>query len=259
MKGIRKGTAILMMCLWLPLWAAAQGLTFGEPITGTRPYPEGASLEEAGYVLSYAYPQVEAQSEADEGINRYYQSVAQDMEASRFGALAQESEEMRTEGMPPAYTQIDYQITHNDERYVSVLFTTRQFVGNGEGELLSADTFARDGVYAGQAIGLSQVLGLEEGATAETALNDQLTTAESLAYRLVWEIVQSQMQNVDGDYLDGLSAESVQGAFSPETDFYLDEDGNIVFFIQPGILAGEVAGALRFPFAPAELLSAVRE
>ena len=49
------------------------------------------------------------------------------------------------------------------------------------------------------------------------------------------------------------------GAFSPESDFYLDADGNVVFFIQAGEIAGEIAGVLHFPFNPAELLSAVKE
>ena len=52
---------------------------------------------------------------------------------------------------------------------------------------------------------------------------------------------------------------SLTGAFSPESDFYLDADGNVVFFIQAGEIAGEIAGVLRFPFNPAELLSAVKE
>ena len=59
--------------------------------------------------------------------------------------------------------------------------------------------------------------------------------------------------------LFGAGAEHVRGAFSPESDFYLDGDGNVVPFIQPGEIAGEIAGVLRFPFAPAELLSAVKE
>ena len=38
-----------------------------------------------------------------------------------------------------------------------------------------------------------------------------------------------------------------------------DAEGNVVFFIQPGEIAGEIAGVLTYPFAPAELLSAVNE
>ena len=80
--------------------------------------------------------------------------------------------------------------------------------------------------------------------------------AERLAYQLVWQNIQQSSQQVDGDYLDGLSEVGLRAAFSPESDFYLDADGNIVFFIQAGVVAGEVAGILTFPFSSAELLSA---
>ena len=90
-------------------------------------------------------------------------------------------------------------------------------------------------------------------------LSDGQSVAERLAYELVWQIVERDSQNADGDYLDGLSKEQLTGAFSPESDFYLDADGNVVFFIQAGEIAGEIAGVLRFPFNPAELLSAVKE
>lgn len=99
----------------------------------------------------------------------------------------------------------------------------------------------------GQPVSLSQVLGLEEEGGE---LSDGQSVAEQLAYELVWQIVERDSQNADGDYLDGLSKEQLTGAFSPESDFYLDVDGNVVFFIQAGEIAGEIAGVLRFPFNP---------
>ena len=59
------------------------------------------------------------------------------------------------------------------------------------------------------------------------------------------------------DYDPDLTMEELQNAFSPESDFYLDEDGNLVFYVQAGVIAGEVNGILTYPFSPAELLSAV--
>lgn len=108
----------------------------------------------------------------------------------------------------------------------------------------------------GQPVSLSQVLGLEEEGGE---LSDGQSVAEQLAYELVWQIVERDSQNADGDYLDGLSKEQLTGRVSPESDFYLDADGNVVFFIQAGEIAGEIAGVLHFPFNPAELLSAVKE
>lgn len=212
-------------------------LPLAAPITGQRSW-ELADGERI--TLRYAYPQFEAWLEADRAINAYYQAMAQDM-----ARLDQ-----------PVAADIAFEVQHNSKRYVSVVRTSSTAGGSGESVSLSADTFARDGLYAGQPVSLSQVLGLEQEGDE---LDDGASVAERLAYELVWQIVERDSQNADGGYLDGLTPRELQSAFSPESDFYLDADGNVVFFIQAGEIAGEIAGVLTFPFAPAELLSAVKE
>ncbi len=211
-------------------------LALSTPITGeqSRQGEDGTELR-----LRYAYPQFEAWTDADKAINAYYQALASDL-----GDLAE-----------PMEADVAFEVTHNTSRYLSVALTIPTLGGSGESQSLSADTFARDGIYAGEIITLSQVLGLEQEGGE---LNDSESVAEELAYKLVWQIVERDSQNADGDYLDGITAQEVRSAFRPETDFYLDEDGNVVFFIQAGEIAGEIAGILRFPFSPAEMLSALK-
>lgn len=217
--------------------AAAEGLMQAAPLTGTVTRPDGVQAPETAFLLSYELPQFEGGANVSQPINRYYQEMAQGM--------ADAADTLQEEG---GQYHITFEITHMSQRYASVVLSRVFQGGNAEQETLSADTFALDGVYAGQAVTLSQVLGLE-GDDAPESL------AESLAYDLVWQMIEQEMQNLDHDYLDGLSRQDVERAFVPETDFYLDESGNVVFFIQAGELAGEIAGVLRFPFAPAELLS----
>lgn len=50
----------------------------------------------------------------------------------------------------PVDASIDYEVTHDSSRYVSVVLTSTTLGGGGENVSLSADTFARDGLYAGQ-------------------------------------------------------------------------------------------------------------
>lgn len=242
-----KRAAAFAMALCLALACAAaqgeameeqSGLAQAQPLTGEHAWPADSFGQAC--TLRYSYPQFQAESETDAAINAYYQALSRDMENL-------------TE---PVDALIGFEIEHNSSRYVSVVLTSTTFGGGGESVSLSADTFARDGLYAGQPVSLSQVLGLEEEGDE---LSDGENVAERLAYDLIWRIVERDSQNADGDYLDGLTQEQVRGAFSPESDFYLDGDGNVVFFIQPGEIAGEIAGVLRFPFAPAELLSAVKE
>ena len=218
--------------------AFAGALPLADDLTGEHVWQADGVTEDC--TLRYRYPQFEAWTEADKAINAYYQAMAQDMQNMS----------------EPVDASIDYEVTHDSSRYVSVVLTSTSLGGGGESISLSADTFARDGLYAGQPVSLSQVLGLEEEG-GELSVGQSV--AEQLAYDLIWRIVERDSQNADGDYLDGLTKEQLTGAFSPESDFYLDEDGNVVFFIQAGEIAGEIAGVLRFPFAPAELLSAVKE
>lgn len=84
--------------------------------------------------------------------------------------------------------------------------------------------------------------------------------AEQLAYELVWQIVERDSQNADGDYLDGLSKEQLIPARSaPNPIFIWMRMETWCFSFKRGEIAGEIAGVLHFPFNPAELLSAVKE
>lgn len=148
---------------------------------------------------------------------------------------------------------LSHEISHDSERYVSLVFSFSTMSGSAQHETIWADTLARDGLYAGQELTLSQILGLEQ----EDA--EGRSVAAALAYDLIWQIVEQEQADPDAGYRDGLTKAELEAAFDPETDFHLDEDGNVVFFIQSGEAAAEVAGVLRFPFAPAELLSAVHE
>lgn len=234
-------------CLFYGANAQEVGLEPATPITGKQLQPENA--QNAGDVcLIYTYPQFAAENEADETINRFFRQKAGMMLQER----AQDDE-------LPDRQEIDYRLALNTQRYVSVLLYNRTSTARGEYERLEAHTFARDGVYAGQMLTLSQVLGLEEtGSEGEENVTDE-TLAETLCYDLVWQIIERGMQDLDGDYLEDLTREKLCQTLHPEQDFYLDEEGNVVLYIQAGEVAGEIAGTLLFPFAPAELLSAMKE
>ena len=235
-------------CLFCGSLAQELGLKPAKPISGKQLLTaDGQNTNEASLV--YAYPQFTVENEADEAINRFFRQEA--------GAMLQERAQ---NAEPPERQEIGYRLALNTQRYVSVLLYTRTATYRGEYERLDAHTFARDGVYAGQSLTLSQVLGLEQetGTAGAKGVTDESLT-ESLCYDLVWQIIERGMQDMDGDYLEDVTQEKLRQAFHPEQDFYLDEEGNVVLYIQAGEVAGEIAGTLLFPFAPAELLSAMKE
>ncbi|NLO84197.1 MAG: hypothetical protein GX096_02030 [Clostridiales bacterium] len=255
MKHSFKWLLSVLLCLMLVGGAFAQGLELAQPLRGGRTLTDDGSTE-GNYTFSYSFPQFAAQTQTDQAINDYYQAVAQDMQSGmNIGMIDSAALDLEM-GTSPALMELDYQIMLNDDLYLSVVQSARQVAGNTESDSVSATTFARDGLYAGQPINLSQVLGLEQ---EDDELTDVESTAEKLAYRLVWEIVKRDSENIEAEYLDGVSEDTLREAFDPESDFYMDSDENIVFFIQSGVIAGSIAGILTFPFAPAELLSAVKE
>jgi len=55
-------------------------------------------------------------------------------------------------------------------------------------------------------------------------------------------------------YSTDLTYEMLELLFYPEEDFYLDADGNPVFFIQSAYVCDSADGLLLFPFTIEELL-----
>ena len=232
--------------------AQTGSLTESQPLTGERFFPEGANAQSAVYTLRYSLPQFAGDLPAVQSINASFQAMAADLTSATLDDIAPSANAGDSPGLG---TELTYRLTANSADYLSVLLSTRQNMGNSEAETWSAVTYALSGVYEGQALSLSQAMGLEQP-EGETAADT--TYASELAYGLVWNIIADQAAALQVDYFPELTQADLRRALNPESDFYLDADGNFVFFIQSGVLAGEVEGILTFPFSAAELLSAVK-
>ena len=246
----------LPVCALIPAVAFAQGLELADSISGMQVYPQGAEQEQAVYWFRYEYPQFVAQSPADQSINAYYQAMRDDLSIFLMPQSVEEQLAMREPEEPVYYTDLAYQVTANTDSYLSVTLTSQQFLGYAQSERIEANVFARDGVYAGQLVTLSQVMGLEQ---EDDAFDTGASYASQLVYKLVWKIMGEQQASQQQNFFEGIARTDVEAAFSPETDFYMDLDGNLVFFIQAGIVSSAVEGILNYPFSTAELLTAVRE
>ena len=209
--------------------ASGEELKLTLPLEGKwRP----ADDSQASFV--YRLPQFEPNSNCAVQINQFYREyLYQNFNPQSFENIS----------------SVDFEVTCLDERYLSIILRWSVEAGQGMQEIITANTFALDGIYAGQVLSLSQILGLEE--------MDGNRSLEETVWNIVWQIVEREIQNAEGDYLGSLTKDDVANALHPETEFYLDEYGNIRFYIQSGILAGEIAGILTFPFAPSELLDAI--
>ena len=245
---------IVALCLCTSV-ALAQPAVEAQPISGVWYAPQGADAQTATYVYDYRYPQFTPQVGTDDAINAYYASLASDTLQTVIPDTVAALDTLPTDGAPAYYTHLDYRITQNTDDYMSILLTSREFLGNAETERWTANVFACSGVYAGQQVSLTLAMGLEQ---EDGTQGSDISYASELAYQLVWQIISSQQATAQRDYYADLTLADLEQAFSPETDFYLDADENIVFFIQSGQVASEVEGMLTFPFSTAELLSATQ-
>ena len=243
--------AALLLALTVSTGAFADPLAEGEPLTGTVYYPEGADRENAAFSFSYAYPQFVGGTEAENAINQLYQYELNDM--LLFTAPMYSDGET---GEAPSSMTVSYQLTLNDDDYLCVLFTREQWMGAAASEMLEAHVFGRQGAEAGQVVNLPNVLGtLDFSETDERKVNRAARQASALIYDLVWEIICQQIEEGSDVYFDDLIREDLEAEFYPENDFYMDGEGNVVFYIQSGMISNQAAGVLYYPFSLAELLS----
>ena len=203
---------------------SAGGLVIADFISGTVGRP--ADTTQAAFHFDYLLPQFIAMNDISSAINQFFIGLPDELHSF----------------FPVESGHITFEIHHFSQRYLSIMLNCTYENSSGLSDQKAALTFALDGMYAGQRVTLSQVLGMEQ--------QEELVTWQ--AYDLVWQIIQREKQNPETDYRDDLTRENLP--FHPETDFYLD--GND---IQAGEIAGEIAGTLFYPFSTAEIIASFAE
>ena len=71
---------------------------------------------------------------------------------------------------------------------------------------------------------------------------------------MVWALIEQDMKKADCTIYDDMTPEEFEFGFFPEEDFYLDAEGNYVFFIQEGVIAPEEAGHFLYTITLEDLL-----
>ena len=240
---IRPAAALALVLVLILGIGAAEPLRLAPDLAGTVEIP----LTDAGakYIYTYAYPQVETEDASAELINTFYQYMARDAEDFEIPMNADYYRGQNPE--TDVRVDIGYEVTCNSDAYFSVLLHTAQ----GELHTAAGHTFSRTGLKAGSSVALPYLLGLLENGETDSWLQDRQTAkADETVRRIVWE----RLQEMDGlEPWEDLGEESLEYGFFPEEDFYLDETGNPVFYLQPGF-AEDSGRLLRFPISVEEIL-----
>ncbi len=250
-KGISLFIAMVLTLGLLAKPALAQPLVQIQPLAGEAMFPEGSTVDNAQFLLTYAYPQVTPETNTDANINVFYQELATDLINETALVLFEQAGQSVESGIA-AYMHINYQVTANTDHFFSVMLTQEQFMGVAESQTMMANVFARTGDSAGGLVTLPYVMGFADDDEASA------TVLVDTVYRLVWDIIVEQMLNGTVEYYEELTEENLFSEFYPESDFYLDDQGNIVFFVQPSVIASNAAGLLTYPFSPDELLAEMK-
>ncbi len=204
--------AVLVMCGAAAAHAEA-ALTWTE---GQQTYPEGG---EWTYRYTYRYPVLTDDTPAAASVNAWFDVAFREMDDLILPMFASEAD-MAGDGKSEISQQ--FAVTCNNDAFFSILLTQTQVLGEQTVVSLSGQVFAMSGEYLGDTLTLRGLLGVGESSTqiAEAIVADVYKRVQS------WEGALDRWPDIDRFYED----------FDPEIQFYADQDGNAVFFLQPGVL-----------------------
>ena len=246
---------LLLTLMLVPLHGMAEApLTFADDLTGIYTWPEGSSEEDASYVYRYAYPQIAGDSTLTLTINNVFQYEATD--ALGFECPMIGSSHLAENGQ--MQVTISYTVAHLSAEHLSVRIDKMITVGENVSNIVKAYTFALTGENAGTATSLPYLLDLvDQRETDEWYIERQTAKADACVREMVWMLIEKDMRAEDSLIWDALTFEELEWSFYPEEDFYLDEDGSFVFFLQENAIAPTDAGQFFYTITMDELLDEI--
>jgi len=231
--------------LFLFNFALADPLVLLEDYTGsvTESDSEGCTFD-----YSYRYPQVDEEGEGGNAVNVFFLDQMDYTESFTI-PLLQET----TEGIDCSVS-ITYDLTCNNDEFFSVLIRIEKTVSGKEPSVTwKGNSFSRLNPSYGSTTTLPRMLGLLDISENNTWLEDRQTNkANELVWDMVWDMIEKNTENID--FFPDLTRETLTYIFFPEEDFYLDENGEPVFIIQPDEAAPADFGLLRFPILLEDIL-----
>lgn len=230
--------------------ALAQEVVFADDLSGVYCYPEDADETSARYVYRYCYPQLAGESDMTTAFNETYQYTVSDMLAFEAPMQATEVREGSQK-----IVDVSYEITCMTDEYLSVRITKTVTLDDSVSSVISGHVFCLTGEDAGTITSLPYMLGLlKDSDTDEWLLDRQTAKADKCVRGMIWEMIEEQMLRGDAGIYPDMTQEEFEAGFYPEEDFYLNDRGDFVFFLQQGSIADEEQGVLLYTITLEELL-----
>ena len=247
MKRILPLLLILALCFTA---AQAEPLALLEDYTGdiVEQYdPDDAS--EGTFVYSWRYPHPDEGAEGGAAISVFYDELISD-KLNNYVPMMQDAFEGYDSSMVITYT-----VTCNNDDLFSVLLKTEISNPDQNVVIWEGHPFSRKHSL-GRTYSLPKLLGIldpDEG--DEFVQQYQTDKADRLIREMVWDMIE---ENAEGRDYGTLTEDDLSAVFFPEQDFYLDGNGDPVFYIQPGAVyedeLPEDAQLFTFPISLEDIL-----
>ena len=247
---MKRVLSVLLLLSLLALPALADPLPLLEDYTAEIAQPYDENDPSAGtFIYRCRYPHADDSSAGGSEINAFYEYLMNDT-LDNYIPLLQDAYEGYDSSMVVTYT-----VTCNNDEYFSVLIRTDRDNPDLRLTTWEGHVFSRTKGSPGQTYTLPKVLGiLSANENDEWLQNRQTEKANSVIREMVWDMIQDNPEGLDyGD----VTEESLDYVFFPEENFYLDENGDPVFYLQPGDIFSEVpegTGLFTFPIALEDIL-----
>jgi len=246
---------LLLALTLLPACGMAEApLTFADDLTGVYTWPEDSEEADASYVYRYAYPQVAGDSELALTINEVFRYEADDA----VGFECPMNGSSHDAALGQMVVNISYDVVHLSEEFLSVRVDKQVSVGGTVSSVVKGYSFMLTGVEAGTVTSLPYLLGViapEE--TDEWYLDRQTAKADACAREMVWVLIEKDMKAEGSPIYEDLTYEEFEWGFYPEEDFFLDQEGSFVFFIQEGMIAPAEAGQFFYTITLDDMLDEI--
>jgi len=228
--------------------AAADPLALTDDFTDTvTVYYNSEDASDGSYIYSYKFPHAfvpESNTEETDlsaaSVNRYYEKRIQEYTVDYIPNQA----DYFASQYQSVSVNVTYQIMCNNDDFFSVLLHKTEEVDGETEETWEGNTFSRASEMVGQLTSLPKLLGvLDAGESDEWMEDRQSNRIWEVICTIVWNTIQKNPDNLEFD--PALTREDVESIITPEysldQDFFIDENGDIVFFILSRFILSEEA------------------
>lgn len=247
---------ILLLALMLvPLSGTAEEApAFADNLIGVYTWPEGSSEADASYVYRYTYPQLAGDSSLAMAFNYVYQYEASDALGFECPMTASD----RPADAEQMQVTISYEIVHQSEDYLSIRIDKTVVVGESVSRIVKGHTYALANHESNTITSLPYLLELlDADETDEWYIERQTAKADDCVREMVWALIEKDMKAEGSLIYEDMTYEEFESGFYPEEDFFLDAEGNFVFFIQEYMIAPREAGQFFYTISMEDLLDEI--